>query len=120
MDNEKTIAAELVRRFFAPKSVAVIGASANPLAIGGQPIRQLLRHGYKGNIYPVNPKRDRVQDLRCYASVADLPAGVDVALVAVAAPNVLELIEQCGKQHIPFAVVLSSGFADAGEDGARL
>ena len=68
-----------MRRFFAPKSVAVIGASSNPLAIGGQPIRQLVRHGYTGNIYPVNPNRDRVQDLRCYPSVADLPAGVDVA-----------------------------------------
>lgn len=109
-----------MERFFRPKSIAVIGASANPVAIGGQPIRQMQLHGFEGEIYPVNPKRDRVQELLCYPSVADLPSGVDVALIAVPATNVIEVVKQCGQQQIPFAVVLSSGFADAGGEGVRL
>jgi acyl-CoA synthetase (NDP forming) len=109
-----------MERFFRPKKVAVVGASANPLAIGGQPIRQMQLHGFEGDIYPVNPNRDRVQELPCYPSVADLPSGVDVAIIAVPAANVIEVVEQCGRQQIPFAVVLSSGFADAGGEGVRL
>lgn len=109
-----------MKRLFSPRNVAVVGASANPSAIGGQPIRQLLKHGFDGGIFPVNPNRESVQDLRCYPSVADLPDDVDVALIAVPAPNVIPVIEQCGSRKIPFAVVLSSGFADAGAEGARL
>jgi acyl-CoA synthetase (NDP forming) len=108
-----------MKRFFQPAAIAVVGASANENAIGGKPIRQLRQHGYAGRIYPVNPNRDVVQDLRAYRSVLDLPDGVDLAIVAVAAPRVQEVIEQCGQRGIPYAVVLSSGFADAGHQGAE-
>lgn len=104
----------------APRSIAVVGASANPMAIGGQPIRQLIRHNFAGKIYPVNPNRDEVQGLQCFASVADLPLEIDVAIIALAAQHVIGTVEECARKGIPFAVILSSGFADAGEDGVRL
>lgn len=107
-------------RLFAPRSIAIVGASSNPLAIGGQPIRQLRNHGFTGQIYPVNPNRDVVQELKCYPSIADLPEVVDVAIIAVPAAGVAGVVEQCGKKGIPYAVVLSSGFADASDEGARL
>lgn len=109
-----------MKRLLAPRSIAVVGASANPTAIGGQPIRQLLRHGFTGEIYPVNPKREEVQGLRCYPSVVDLPEGIDMAIVAVAARHVNGIVELCGARGIPYVAVLSSGFADAGGEGVRL
>lgn len=110
----------MLQKLLSPKAVAVIGASTNPTAIGGQPIRQLLRHGFGGAIYPVNPNRDTVQGLPCYASLDAVPDGVDVAIIAVPARHVIEVLNQCGSRGIPFAVVLSAGFADAGGDGLTL
>ncbi|MDN3519806.1 acetate--CoA ligase family protein [Aquisalimonas lutea] len=109
-----------MRRLLSPSSIAVVGASTNPKAIGGQPIRQLFNHGYSGRVLPVNPNRDTVQELECFPSVSELPGDVDVALIAVPAPNVEGVVEECGKKGIPYAVVLSSGFADAGGDGIEL
>lgn len=99
----------------APTSIAVVGASSNPMAIGGQPVRQMLRHGFGGIIYPVNPTRDEIQGLKCYPTVSSLPTAVDVAIIAVSAPYVPAIIEECGLKGIPFVVVLSSGFADTGD-----
>jgi acyl-CoA synthetase (NDP forming) len=109
-----------MQRLLSPSSIAVVGASTNPKAIGGQPIRQLFKHGYSGRVLPVNPKRDTVQDLECFPSVSSLPDGVDVVLIAVPAPHVEGVVRECGEKKIPYAVVLSSGFADAGGEGVEL
>ena len=66
---------------WAPKSVAVVGASADPKKTGGRPINYLLKHGFSGQIWPINPRVDTIEGLRCYGSVADLPAAPDVAIV---------------------------------------
>lgn len=109
----------MFQRLFSPRRIAVVGASGNPTSIGGQPIRQLLRHGYRGEIYPINPTRDAVQGIATLPSVEALPVGVDVAVIAVRAGMVEEVLEACGTKRIPFVVVLSSGFADAGDEGER-
>jgi len=106
-----------MEQLFNPRGIAVVGASANPAAIGGKPISQLLSHGYTGEIIPVNPNRDEVQGLRCYPSIDEVPDGLDLAIVAVPAPVVPLVIEGCGRRGIPYALVLSSGFADAGGEG---
>ena len=67
----------------APRSVAVVGASADPTRIGGRPIAYMLSQGYQGAIYPVNPKRSEIQGLRAFSSVAELPEAPDAAIVAV-------------------------------------
>lgn len=107
-------------RLFKPQRIAIVGASANEDAIGGKPIKQLKSHGFKGEIFPVNPNRDSVQGIPCSPSVSALPEGIDLAIVAVAAPRVAAVITECGERGIPFAAVISSGFADAGGEGAVL
>lgn len=107
-------------RLFSPSSVAVIGATDAPNSIGGMPMRYLTEFGYKGQVYPVNPKRDSLCGLPCFASINDVPGPVDVALIAVAARFVPQIVRDCGKRGIPFALVLSAGFAEAGAEGKEL
>ena len=107
------------RRLFRPSAIAIVGASADEGSISGQPLKFLRSHGYSGAIYPVNPKYQELAGLACYPDIATLPTAPDVALVAVAARRVPEVLRQCGEKGAPFAIVLTSGFAESGEDGAR-
>lgn len=112
--------AEALRCLMAPDSVAVVGASSDARRIGGRPIDWMLRGGFKGEIYPVNPSRAEVQGLPAFASVAALPRMPDAAIVAVPAPQVLETIDALGARGVRAAVVFSSGFAEASDEGAVL
>lgn len=104
-------------RLFAPRSVAVIGASSDPKRIGGRPIAVMLERGFKGTILPVNPNRTEIQGLKAYPTVAELPEDPDVAIVAVPAALVCETITELGKRGTSAAVVFSSGFAETGSSG---
>ena len=107
-------------RFLSPRGVAIVGASSDLTRIGGQPIRLLTEYGYTGKVYPVNPKYDEIKDLKCYPSVSAVPQPCDVALIALAAPHVPGVIEECGRAGIPYALVLSAGFSETGEKGQAL
>ncbi|MEV8143749.1 acetate--CoA ligase family protein [Specibacter sp. NPDC078709] len=109
-----------MERLFKPQRIAIVGASSNEDAIGGKPIKQLRSHGFAGEIFPVNPNRDVVQGIPCTHTVTELPEGIDLAIIAVAAPRVAGVVAECGERGIPYALVLSSGFADAGPEGAIL
>ncbi len=104
----------------APKSIAIVGASDNPVRIGGRPVAHLLRHGYAGAIYPVNPKRDVIQGLTAYPSVSDIPGAVDYVLVAVPAPTVPDVIRQSADKGAKTALIFSSGFSEMGGAGIAL
>ncbi|MDQ6627089.1 MAG: acetate--CoA ligase family protein [Pseudomonadota bacterium] len=106
-------------RFFTPRSIAVVGASQDLGSISGQPIAHLRAKGYAGAVFPVNPRYQEVAGYRCYADVAALPEAPDVAVIAVGAKRVADAIEALGRKGCKFAVILSSGFAESGEDGAR-
>src|SRR5215210_7561552 len=93
-------------RFLNPRGIAIVGASADLSRIGGQPIRLLTEHGFEGAVYPVNPKYNEIKGLTCYPSVAAVPKPCDVALIALAAPHVPRVIEECGAAGIPYALVL--------------
>lgn len=101
-----------------PQSVAIIGASSAPERIGGRPLHYMLKHGFKGAIYPVNPRRDRVQGLPAYPTIADVPEKVDCAIIAVPAKDVVDTMRACVSAGVKSAVLFSSGFAEAGHDGA--
>src|SRR5262249_33907596 len=105
--------------FFNPRSVAVIGASQDLASISGQPIAHLKAKGYAGRILPVNPRYAEVAGYPCHPDVASLPVAPDVAVIAVAAKHVVNVIADLGRKGCRFAVILSSGFAEAGEEGAR-
>ena len=103
---------------FNPRSVAVIGASEDPTRIGGRPLRYLKEFGFRGEVWPVNPRRDRVQGLEARPDIGEVPGPIDVAVVAVAAANVPETIEACAECGVGAAVVFTSGFAETDAAGA--
>ncbi len=104
----------------APRSVAVIGASADATRIGGRPIAYMLARGYAGPILPVNPNRAQVQGLTAYPDVASLPLVPDAAIVAVPAAQVVQTVAALGARGVRGAIVFSAGFAEAGDAGAAL
>ena len=107
-------------RLISPQAFAIVGASADLSRIGGQPVRANTQFGFRGHVYPVNPKYDEIAGLRCFPDVASVPQPCDVALIAVAAPHVANTIRACGAAKIPFAVVLAAGFSEIGERGMAL
>ena len=102
----------------APRSIAIIGASSDPMRIGGRPIAFMKDQGFKGAIYPVNPMRPEIQGLKAYASVADLPEAPDVAIVAVPADIAVQAVEDLAKRGVKGVVMFSAGFAEVDEAGA--
>ncbi|WP_439409097.1 acetate--CoA ligase family protein [Bradyrhizobium sp. DASA03076] len=102
---------------FKPRSVALIGASDDVARIGGRPLRYLREGGFKGAVYPVNPKRDTVQGIGSYSSVAALPEVPDVAILAVPAQGTVQALRDCADRGVNAAVVFSAGFAEASEQG---
>lgn len=105
---------------FVPRSVAVIGASNDPDSIGGHLFRNLLREGFTGPLYPVNPNARVVNSVAAYPTVTDIPDEVDLAFVVVPAGAVLEVVRQCGKAGVRGVVVISAGFSEVGDEGAAL
>jgi acetyl coenzyme A synthetase (ADP forming)-like protein len=107
-------------RFFRPHSVAVVGASRKPTAIGHQLLDALVRGEFRGAIYPVNPKADMIEGLRAYPSVRQLPQPVELAVIAVPREAVLGVVDDCAARGIRAVVVISAGFAEVGREGAEL
>ena len=102
---------------FKPKSIAIYGASQNPIKVGGRPLRYLLEQEYKGEIYPINPNYDAVQGVKCFHSVEEIPEGVDLVIIAVPAKHTLDALYRCVAKKIKAAVVLTAGFSEAGPEG---
>ncbi len=109
----------MLSSIFEPSSIAVIGASNNELKWGGIIIKSLLG-GFKGAVYPVNPKEKEVQGLVSYPSVLDIPGDVEMAITAIPSHSVLPVVEECGKKGVKGLVVLTAGFSEAGSAGAEL
>ncbi|MFN3687151.1 acetate--CoA ligase family protein [Salinarimonas sp.] len=103
----------------APRSVAILGASDDPTRIGGRPIAYLREGGFRGAIYPVNPKRERVQGLPAFARLADLPEAPEAAIVALPAPLVEEAVAALGAAGTRACTIFSSGFAEIGEEALQ-
>ena len=111
---------DFVRQMIHPRSIAVIGASADFSKVNGRPIKHLLEKGYQGRILPVNPKYDNIAGLTSYSSIADLPEAADLAIIAVAAREVITTVEALGQRGIHAAVIFSSGFGEMGAEGKVL
>ncbi len=112
--------AQLVGRLLAPRSVAVIGASEDASKFGGRLYRTLLKHGYAGTVYPINPVRERLLGLRTCASVADTPEPPDMVVMAVPRAKVLAEIRAAAARGARGGIVITAKFADAGAEGAAL
>ncbi|MEM1896267.1 MAG: acetate--CoA ligase [Ignisphaera sp.] len=102
---------------FKPKSVAIIGASREPGKVGHAILKNIIESGYKGEIYPVNPKADKILGLDVYKSVSEIPGDIDLAVIVVPAQVVLSTLEECGKKGIKHVVVITAGFKEVGGEG---
>ena len=105
---------------FMPRSVVVFGASEKEDSVAGILFRNLRRSGFKGAVYPVNPKHDQIHGERCYGSASELPDTPELALIATPAPTIPHILEECGARGIRHAVVLSAGFREVGAAGVAL
>jgi len=108
---------EILNALLAPKSIAVVGASNDFSRIGGMLLKYLLKFGYRGEIYPVNPKYEDIAGIKCYSSVGNLPERIDTALIALTAKLVPDSLRECAQRGIKTAIIYSAGFAETGEEG---
>lgn len=109
--------ADAVHRMLHPRSIAVIGASADLGKINGRPLKHLMEKGYAGRILPVNPKYREIAGMACYPTIDSLPEAADLAVVAVPASEVIACIEALARRGIRAAVIFSSGFGEMGVEG---
>jgi len=107
-------------RMFNPKSIAVIGASRNPKKIGYELVSNILAGGYEGRLYPVNTEGAEIMGMKSYTSIMEVPGEVDLAVIAVPAVYVPDIMEECGKKGIKTALVDKLGLQGDGQRGARV
>lgn len=119
-ERARSAASEAVRRLLAPRSVAVIGASREPGTVGHEVVRNLQRAGFQGRVHPVNPAAEQVASVRTVPSILDIDDEVDLAVIAVPAALVPQVVEECGRKQVYGVVVLVAGFAETGPEGAAL
>ena len=108
-----------ISKLLSPRSVAVIGASADPKKTTGRPVAYLQKHGFSGRIMPVNPKVEKIGGLQCYPDVASLPEVPDVAVVLLGAERAHLAVKELSERGCAAAIVLASGYTETGEEGAR-
>ncbi|MBR2513458.1 MAG: acetate--CoA ligase family protein [Halomonas sp.] len=104
----------------APTGIAVVGASADPTKRGYKAMVGLVKGGYRGAIYPVNPKADTILGVKAWPSISEVPGNPELALLCTPAATVPALIAECGRRGVKGAVILASGFGETGEAGAAL
>jgi acyl-CoA synthetase (NDP forming) len=110
---------QAIHQLMSPKSVAVIGASTDPSKTAGRPVAYLLKHQFKGKIYPVNPRVESISGLTCYPDIASLPETPDVAIILLGIDRALIAVKELAARGTPAAIVLTSGYAEVGEEGIR-
>ncbi len=115
-----TLSPSPLHDILAPNSIAIVGASADPTKRGYKAMVGLIKDGFPGAIYPINPKADMILGVKAWPSIADLPSPADLALICTPAATVPGLLAECGKKGIKGAIVLASGFRETGPEGAKL
>ena len=105
---------------FRPRRIALIGVPADPNSVGGLTLRNLVGGGFRGVVYPVNPKHEAVLGISCFPSVKSLPKTPDLAVITTNASAVPEIVEECGEAGIKGVIIMSAGFKEIGEEGKEL
>ncbi len=100
-----------------PESIAVVGASSNPQKVGYSVLKNILDGGFKGSVYPINPKSETILNTKCYPSLTDVPLSIDCVIIVVNREIVLSIMKDCAKKGVKSAIVISSGFGETDEKG---
>lgn len=119
-DPASTASTASLDALFAPRSIAIVGASRRATSLAARPLDQLDRYGFDGDVFPVNPSYDEVGGRTCYPTVQDLPGPVDLAALIVPARATLDVVRQCVAVGVRNAILFSSGFAELGAEGRAL
>ena len=110
----------MLESLFSPQSIAVVGASANPEKLGFNVIDNVIKYGFKGQVYPVNPGTEEILGKKCYASVVDIPDPVDLAVIVVPNKFVAQVMKDCGEKGVGAAIIITAGFREAGAEGRQM
>jgi len=111
---------EALDKILMPRSVAVVGASKDPFKWGNMLLKAILKSGFEGRVYPINPKEKEIEGLPCYPTVKDVPDDIDMAIIVVPARIVPMIFKDLAEKGVKGAVVISSGFGETGEEGKKL
>ncbi len=103
-----------------PKSVAVVGASTDPTKVGNNVLVNIIKNGYEGEIYPVNPRADEIAGRKCYPSLDAIPGPVDLAVIVIKRDLVLPTLKECVAKGVTAVITITAGFGEVGEEGRRL
>ena len=103
-----------------PKAIAVIGATERQGSLGREIIRNLTGYGFKGEIYPINPKADTIFGVKAYKSILDVPTSIDLAILVVPKELILDIIDQCHEKGITGTVIITAGYKETGKEGLKL
>jgi acetyltransferase len=103
-----------------PQSVAVIGASRDERKLGYGVLSNIIKYGYQGRVYPINPKADEILGLRCYPSVLDVPDPIDLAVVVIPSKYVASSLEECGQKGVKGVIIITAGFREVGGEGMKM
>jgi acetyl-CoA synthetase (ADP-forming) len=111
---------EAIHAAFYPKSIAIIGASNNKGKLGGLDMNLLIESGYKGDIYPINPKEEIVQGYKAYSTVLEVPGSIERAVAIVPPNQVYRVVKECAEKGVRIIQIYSSGFGETGEEGRKI
>jgi acetyltransferase len=109
-----------LKALFEPQTVAVIGASRRKDAVGYAILSNLKSGGFKGKIYPINPKTDSIDGVKCFPAIADVPDAIDLAVIILPSTAVPEILTECGKKGVKAVIIISAGFREVGKEGLKL
>ncbi len=109
-----------IRKLFEPNSVAVVGASRDPNKLGHIIVKNLQKADFEGKIYPVNPEADEIRGRKCYSSLEEAPKKTQLAVLALPAEEIPQVLKQCEENNVSNAVIVSGGFSEIGEEGEEL
>lgn len=109
-----------LKPIFSPESVAIFGANDNADTVGNVVFQNMLQSGFKGTVYPINPKHSEIQGRKAYSSISQITESVELAIIATPAHTVPKIIEDCGKHNVKAAVIITAGFSEIGDAGKAL
>ncbi len=109
-----------LKPFFEPRGVAIIGASASQDKLSFGILNNLMSYGYRGGIYPVNPKSEEILGIPCFPEICQVPDPVDLAVIVLSSKLIPSVLEECGKRSIKAAIIISGGFKEVGDEGKDL
>lgn len=106
--------------FFNPRSVAIVGATSNPISNNFNMVRNLINLGYQGHIYPINPKEESINNIKCYKAIDEVDDFIDLVVISVSVRNVLDVIKSLNGQKVGGVAIVTGGFSETGEEGRKL